>query len=328
MGASAFPGAIEFEARRIPLQTLNEPLATTRGVTLSVARLDLVDPVISGNKWYKLLPNLQRARKQGYRRVLSFGGPWSNHIHALAWAGKRFGIETVGVIRGYASLALTATLRDARDWGMQLHFLDHSEYALKQQKPSLDALQRRFGSCYIVPEGGCNATGIAGCRRALSTIDGDIGDFTSAVLAVGTGATLAGLIAEPSGLRSLLGVSVLKGDQHAEQRIAQLLSDVRPVDGIRWEIETGCHFGGYARTRPRLTQFIENFHHRHGIALEPVYTGKMMFALYQRLEAGWFAPGEKVLALHTGGMQGLRGFADNWPWAAAIVAGRSDCHAG
>ena len=302
----------------IPLQILDEPLAADRGVQLAIARLDLLHPVISGNKWFKLRHNLEQTRQQGYRRILSFGGPWSNHIHALAWAGDHFGFETVGVIRGYANLAPTATLVDARNWGMQLHFVGHGEYRLKNDASWLAQLQEIFGPCFVVAEGGCNGAGIAGCREILNSIEGGVDGFSTAVLAVGTGATLAGLLLQPAGLTKILGVSVLKGDSGARHRVQALQAELaacRP----HWDIDTDHHFGGYARVSDQLLAFIEGFFHRHGIALEPVYTGKMLYALYQRLEAGWFAPGENIIAIHSGGMQGLRGFSATWPWAASQV---------
>jgi 1-aminocyclopropane-1-carboxylate deaminase len=301
------------------LQFLDEPLAAARSVRLAVARLDLLDSVISGNKWFKLRHNLEQAQQQGYKRILSFGGPWSNHIHALAWAGDHLGFDTLAIIRGYQSLPDTAMLRDARGWGMAIHFVGHGEYRLKTDERWLSQLQNRFGDCYVVPEGGCNAAGIEGCKAILDSVVGGTEAFTTAVTAVGTGATLAGLLQAPNGVDKILGVSVLKGDGHARQRVAQLLPQMSSQQ-LEWDIDSDHHFGGYARVNDTLLAFIEGFYQRHGIALEPVYTGKMFYALFQRLEAGWFAPGENILAIHSGGMQGLRGYADKWPWAASQLA--------
>jgi 1-aminocyclopropane-1-carboxylate deaminase len=294
----------------IPVTQLDEPLASRHGVQIHAARLDLLDPVISGNKWFKLQHNLRRAQQGGLQHILSFGGPWSNHIHALAYAGQRFGFATTGVIRGYAHLPLTATLRDAQAWGMQLHFVGHQEYARKTQAAWLEQLQRRFGPCLIVPEGGNNAAGIAGCAQIMGALDTQV-DMSTAVLAVGAGATLAGLQQQPGGLQKILGVSVLKGDKRDFSQ---------GLHAPHCTVDVDHHFGGYARTEPRLLRFIEWFYRRHGIVLEPVYTGKMFYALYQRLRSGWFAPGEQVVALHSGGLQGLRGFVANWPWAVERLA--------
>lgn len=315
MASSAAPD-IELSNSLIPVQKLDEPLATDAGVEISVARLDLLDPLIAGNKWFKLRDNLLWARAQGYQRLLSFGGPWSNHIHALAWAGREFGFATVGMIRGYETLPLTPCLRDAQEWGMELHFLDHRTYRCKDHPQQLDALHERFDPIAIIPEGGLNTRGVQGCRDILSYLQTQSSDFNTAVLAVGTGATMAGLLSAPRAVPRVLGVSVLKGDADMQQRIERNLASAISATPA-WELETDCHFGGYARVNDELKAFIEDFDCRHGIALEPVYTGKMMYALYQRLQRGWFDRGEKVLALHSGGMQGLRGYTDSWPWALA-----------
>ncbi len=296
------------------MQPLHEPLARERGVQLSVARLDLIDAGVPGNKWFKLYPNIDLARRQGCRRIVSFGGSWSNHIHALAEAGRRFDFETVGVIRGYAELPLTATLADAKRWGMQLEFVGPAEYRLKTDPGWLSALRRRYAPCMVIPEGGSNAAAVAACGLIMPTLEADGYRPTSAVLACGTGATLAGILRGPGQLDKVLGVSVLKGDREIYDRV-RMHAAGRIDAGPSWHIDSEHHYGGYARTDGELLGFIEGFYQRHGIALEPVYTGKMMAALYHRLERGWFARGERVVALHSGGLQGLRGFSGKWPWA-------------
>lgn len=304
---------------RVLLQPLQERFAQARGVQISVARLDLPGEGIAGNKWYKLYPNLAIAQLQGCRRIVSFGGPWSNHIHALAAAGRRFHFETVGVIRGYGHLPLTPMLADARRWGMQLEFVGHGEYRLKNDAPWLHALRQRHAPCMIVPEGGSNPAAVAGCSRIVADLEAAGCDATSLALACGTGATLAGILRRPGRLKQVLGVSVLKGDRGLAERVRSHGAGLIDA-GVRWEIDSAHHYGGYARTDKKLLAFIEGFHQRHGIVLEPVYTGKMMAALYRRVEQGWFAPGEHVVALHSGGLQGLRGFQRDWPWARHQLA--------
>ena len=303
----------------IVVQPLHEPLASERGVQVAVARLDLLGDSVAGNKWYKLCPNLDAARRLGYRRIVSFGGPWSNHIHALARAGRRFNFDTVGVIRGYAHLPLTPTLADAQHWGMQLEFVGPTEYRLKTDPAWLRSLRRRYEPCMIIPEGGSNPAAVGGCSRIMADLEAAGCCATTVVLACGTGATLAGILQRPGRLDKALGVSVLKGDSELCDRVrAHAAGQIEA--GLCWDIDSEHHFGGYARTDRVLLEFIEWFYQRHGIALEPVYTGKLMAALYQRLGQGWFAPGERVVALHSGGMQGLRGFCGKWPWARERLA--------
>jgi 1-aminocyclopropane-1-carboxylate deaminase len=303
----------------IVVQSLHEPLCRERGIELAIARLDLIDTGVSGNKWFKLHQNLELARQHGCRRIVSFGGPWSNHIHALADAGRRFGFATVGIIRGYEALPLTPTLTDARRWGMQLEFVDHAQYRLKNDADWLSALQRRFEPCMIVPEGGSNSAGVAGCGQIMATIEDAGFKPDTAVLACGTGATLAGILQRPGQLQKVLGVSVLKGDTEVPRRVYSLAAGQINAT-LDWDIDTEHHYGGYARTSGTLLGFIEWFYQRHNIILEPVYSGKMMAALYHRLESGWFAPGEQVMAIHCGGLQGLRGYRHHWPWAEARLA--------
>ncbi len=306
----------------ILVQPLNERLAEERGVQLSVARLDLIGDGVAGNKWYKLYPNLEAARRLGYRRLVTFGGPWSNHIHALAQAGRRFQFDTVGVIRGYAHLPLTPTLLDARRWGMQLEFVGHAQYRRKTDPGWLSALQRRYAPCMMIPEGGSNPAAVLGCGRLMADLEAAGCCAATVVLPCGTGATLAGILQGPGRISKALGVSVLKGDSGIGDRI-RMHAAGRIAAGVCWDIDNEHHYGGYARTTRELLDFIEWFHQRHGIVLEPVYTGKMMAALYQRLQQGWFAPGERVVALHSGGLQGLRGFGGKWPWARERLAERA-----
>lgn len=303
----------------IVVQPLDEPLFLKHGVELSVARLDLIGSGGWGNKWFKLHQNLELARQQGCRRIVSFGGPWSNHIHSLADAGQRFGFATVGIIRGYAALPLTPTLADARRWGMQLEFVDRAEYRLKADTDWLGELSRRYEPCIVIPEGGSNPAGVAGCGQIIANIEDSGASFSTAALACGTGATLAGILQRPGQLQKVLGVSVLKGDRQAVRRVRSLVAG-QIAANPDWEIDTDHHYGGYARTNGALLDFIEWFYQRHNIVLEPVYSGKMMAALYHRMECGWFAPGERVLAIHGGGLQGLRGYCKQWPWAQARLA--------
>lgn len=291
-----------------PLQRVQLPEIERSGVELSVWRLDLLDAAAPGNKLFKLGENLRQARQAGNRRVLSFGGAWSNHLHALALTGAAAGFETVGVVRGEPAAADNPTLRDAAAAGMQLHFVDRATYRHKHEPAVLAELQQRFGPCHIVPEGGANAAGSAGCRilgeiiRAQQAAD-------LVVLPCATGSTLAGVVAGLGGYCETLGISVLKGAGFLSGAVRDALAAIDAAHNTRWSIALDEHGGGYARAEPALLEFCIEFARRSGIPVEPVYTGKMLRALYQRIVGGEFARGTRLLAVHTGGLQGARGFA-------------------
>jgi len=283
-------------------------------VTLRIARLDLIDADINGNKWYKLCCNLQQARRLGIKRLVSFGGAWSNHLHALAAAGARFDIETVGIIRGEPAHGLTPTLKDAQGFGMRLHFVDRSEYRKRDDVDYVQQLAQRFAPCLIIPEGGSNDAGVSGCEllAAQLSVHPDAGFDESAganvnhvVLASASGGTVSGLARGLGDSVSLHAICVL----HAADTIRQMLTRYAPLAQCALNVVTGYEFGGYARVSPKLLQFMADIEAATGVLLEPVYTGKALFGLYDMIEKGMFARGSRILFIHTGGLQGRRGWS-------------------
>ncbi|WP_417222520.1 1-aminocyclopropane-1-carboxylate deaminase/D-cysteine desulfhydrase [Amphritea sp.] len=292
----------------IPVETIELPEFKQAGVQLDLLRLDLVHPLISGNKWFKLKYALQAVKSSACQRVLSFGGAWSNHIHALAYAGFEQGIETVGVIRGERPAVLSQTLIDAERWGMQLVFVSRLEYRDKDNAVFLSRLAEKYGEFHCLPEGGSGEWVIAGCLEIISLFDA--ANYDLICCPCGTGGTLAGLIAgKPVGV-SLLGVSALKGGEFLYHDIRGLLARAGIVDPEGWSLQLDCHEGGYAKVSARLAVAMQRFSQCSGVELEPVYTGKALLALLQKLEQGGFAPGDRVMLIHTGGMQGLRGMKE------------------
>lgn len=284
---------------------LDDPLFIAKEVEVGLLRLDQIDPLISGNKWYKLKYNLLSARTQGLSAVLSFGGAYSNHIHALAWAGKGLGLKTIAVIRGEPEYAGNPTLADALKWGMELHFVDRKTYRKRHDPNYVEQLRHRFGEFLLVPEGGSNALAVKGSAEILSPELIDQFQPSAVVLACGTGGTLAGLVAGNPSL-NILGIPVLKGGGFLRNDIASLLEESSAEPG-NWNLDLGGHFGGYGRVSDELRTFIGQFKVAHGIQLDQVYTGKMMLRLMQLISEGAFPAGSRILAIHTGGLQGLRG---------------------
>ena len=296
-----------------PLQIINDPLIARSGVTLCVLRLDQYDSHLSGNKYFKLKYNIQRARELGARQLLSFGGAYSNHIHALAMAGQQQHMETIGIIRGQQTLPLNSTLQDASDAGMSLQFVSREQYRQRHHADYLQQLQQQYPGAYIIPEGGSNLLGVKGCMEIVDHIqhamnNGAVGisDYDTVIMPCGTAATLAGVAAAAAD-KQVLGIAVLKNADYLAGEVREYHQGLGGVDGNNWQLIHDYHGGGYAKLSYKLAVFIENFQQRHAITIEPVYSGKMFYALYDLLEQGYFAPGSNIVAIHTGGLQGLRG---------------------
>ncbi|HEX4975044.1 MAG TPA: pyridoxal-phosphate dependent enzyme [Pseudomonadales bacterium] len=301
--------------------TQTDLLPNYKGVELRMLRLDELDPEISGNKWFKLKPNLLQARAEQHTRLLSFGGCYSNHLHALAAAGQRFGFSTVGIVRGEAPKHYSPTLLDLQRFGMQLRFISRSDYRNKNQADFQNALKREFGHFYLIPEGGCNVLGVRGCEEIVTSIYAHNSyqpDFI--VLSCGTGTTLAGVIRGVAGRCHVIGIAALKGARFLEQDVLDLMKEAAGLESSpqqacstkarthqNWHIEYDYAFGGFAKVNAVLLDFMAGFERETSIKLDPVYTGKMLFAVYDLIKRLVIPAGAKVLVIHTGGLQGLRG---------------------
>lgn len=293
-------------ASTTPLQELSWSAARARGVRILVKREDLLHPQLSGNKFYKLYYTLQRARQQGITRLLSFGGAYSNHIHALAAAGALFDFETVGIIRGSPGAYPSPTLADAARWGMRLQHVSRADYRRRYDAGYWAELQAQWGACLIIPEGGSHADGVSGARAIAAALNPVAYDLLC--LPCATGTTLAGMISAARPQIRIQGYCVLKGMQTLAADVAQLLSACGPDPLPEWDICHDYHGGGYARMPQTLLDFMHKFTLETGIPLDPVYTGKMFWGLHDQLQRGLIRPGATVIAIHTGGLQGCRGF--------------------
>jgi len=269
-------------------------------VELYIKREDQLHTFVSGNKYRKLKYNLKEARALGCKTLLTFGGAFSNHIAAVAAAGNLKGFKTIGVIRGEeleSKVNVNETLLFAKENGMQLHFMSRKKYRNKESKNTISELQNLFGKIYIIPEGGTNILAIQGCEEILSPDDNQ---FDYICCPVGTGGTISGLINSTSVNQKVLGFSALKGD-FLKDNISKFVTQKN------WKLITEFHFGGYAKINEELIQFINRFKSDFDIQLDPVYTGKMMFGIFKMIENGEFSKDAKILAIHTGGLQGIKG---------------------
>lgn len=277
-----------------PLVGLRDERLEPYGVELLLKRDDLSHPEVPGNKWRKLRHNLEAARKQGFGRLLTFGGAFSNHIRATAAAGHRLGFETVGVIRGEEQLPLNGSLAYATGRGMVLTYLDRATYRRKTEPDVLAQLSERFGPCYVLPEGGSNGLAARGCAELIAEITTE---FDVIACACGTGGTLAGIAAGLGGKKRALGFAVLKGGQFLDDEVRRLQREAFGKVTSNWAIDYAFPFGGYARRKPELDAFIADFRARHQITPDWVYEAKMLYGLFARIEAGVFAPGTRIVAV-------------------------------
>lgn len=273
-------------------------------VRLFIKREDQLHPIISGNKWRKLKYNLQAAKEANETTLLTFGGAYSNHIHAVAGAAKEYGFKSIGIIRGEEHLPLNPTLHDAQEMGMQFHYFDRTTYRQKHTAGILNLLTRKLGRFYLIPEGGTNELALKGAAEIVAGIEKDYDYFA---VACGTAGTAAGMISGLEGAAQVIGFSVLKGDFH-HQEVKNWLSAIRQPEINNWQINTDYHFGGYAKYDQRLIKFINDFKINFDIQLDPIYTGKMLFGVIDLIARGEFAEHSRVLAIHTGGLQGIKGF--------------------
>jgi 1-aminocyclopropane-1-carboxylate deaminase len=307
---------------QIPLQKIEDNLFKDKSIQLYLLRLDQSDEIISGNKWFKLKYNVIEAKNNNYDTLLTFGGAYSNHIHATAAAANKFNFSSVGIIRGEASQALNQTLKDARKMGMHLHYVNRIDYRKKNQVAYLDSIinhfQETYGKIYIIPEGGSNALAIRGAAEIPELI---AIDYNYLCLPCGTGGTLAGISSflakkttHPKKI-NLLGFPALKGADFLNNDIIQLLKTNHKEPSINWKLNLDYHFGGYAKTKPQLLSFIEKFYQQQQIELDFIYTAKMMYGIYDLCKKDYFKPDTTILAIHTGGLQGNRSsiVTKEWP---------------
>ena len=269
-------------------------------IQLYIRREDLIHPIVSGNKFRKLKYNLIQAKLENHTTLVTFGGAFSNHIAALAYAGKQNQFKTIGIIRGEelaSEVDKNPTLSFAKQCGMQFYFISREEYRKKDSVEFLQKLEQLFGSFYLVPEGGTNELAVKGCQEILQETDA-IYDFICT--SVGTGGTISGIINSSSPHQKVLGFPSLKGDF--------LQKDIRKfATKSNWELINDYHFGGYGKVSDELVLFLNSFYSKNKVPLDPIYTGKMVFGVIDLISNDFFPNNSKILLIHTGGIQGVKG---------------------
>lgn len=286
---------------KIPIQKIKHPLFKKFNTEVFIQREDLVHPFISGNKWRKLKYNIQYCLDHKLQGILTFGGAHSNHIAATAYAGKKYGLKTIGLIRGNAPTFTAPTLENAQKWGMELIFLTREVYQKKHLKDFEHLLPKNYTEYLCLPEGGANELGLKGTQEIIGEKHKS---FDAIFCAVGTGNTLSGIITSSYAHQKIYGVNTLKGAEGIRSNILQNIGD-HPFNN--WELLNDYHLGGYAKFHPDIITCMNFFKTACALQLDPIYTAKMMHAFLKLLEKNTFQ-NQKVLCIHTGGHQGTAAF--------------------
>ena len=281
------------------IEKLSHPLFDEKKLSVYIKREDLLHSVISGNKWRKLKYNLLQALQTGHSHLISMGGPYSNHLHALAYVGYQLGIQTTGLIRGERPQHESATLSDLRQWGMQLKFVSRDEFSKLRQYREPEPGPSIGMNGFWITEGAANSLALPGVKEILSDVELEYDTLT---VSCGTGTTLAGLAGALPPDKSVLGFATLKGGEFLETDINRLLTSSQK----NWFIDHNYHFGGFAKKNNQLIDFIDEFQMYCNIPVDSVYNGKMLFGLFQLIGTDFFQKEHKIIALHTGGLQGMR----------------------
>jgi 1-aminocyclopropane-1-carboxylate deaminase/D-cysteine desulfhydrase-like pyridoxal-dependent ACC family enzyme len=281
----------------VPLTEVSHPLLKAHTVRLFVKRDDLIHPYISGNKWRKLKYNISEMQRLKKGVMLTFGGAYSNHILAVAAAGNKLGFKTIGMIRGEEPKDKNPVLLKAEKLGMQLHYVSREEYRKKETKEFMDKLQNIFGDFYLVPEGGANEWGVKGCEEIVREIKTD---YSYICCSSGTGATVAGIALSLPADKKAIGFCVHRGGE-------AIAENIKAWTGGKdnYILNNHYHFRGFAKSTPELTRFLHDFSIETNIPVEPVYTGKMFFGIFDLVSNNFFKPSTAIVAIHTGGIHQL-----------------------
>ena len=283
----------DINLHNITIDQLYLPLLSEKNVEADVLRLDKIHPLVSGNKWFKLRYYLEDANKQGKQTIVTYGGAWSNHIIATAAICKINKLNCIGIIRGEDANNLSPTLIEAKNLGMQLFFISREDYKNENVPDEL-----KGNGYYLIPAGGYGIMGAEGAATILNFCKRE--NYTHICCAAGTGTMTAGLIKNSLPSNRVIAISVLKDNLDIEKSIELLTGD----DTKGFQFIHDYHFGGYAKQKPALIDFMNEFFRQTSIPSDFVYTGKLFFAVNDLIGKNFFAPGNRLLIIHSGGLQG------------------------
>jgi len=288
-----------FDNSNVKVDHLQNQLLDQSGIELSVLRLDLIHPIISGNKLFKLFYFLQDAEKFPHKQIVTFGGAYSNHLVATAYACKLAELRSIGIVRGEKPIQLSHSLQNCIEYGMQLKFVSRQSYDQKENIDFQQDLRKEFGDVIIIPEGGYHSIGAKGAALIIDHIDKAT---THICCALGTATTVAGLLSAVEKDQQIIAVPVLKGLTDINERISFLLNTSEPLSAL--QILDGFHFEGYAKYSAELLSFMNNLYEQYQLPTDFVYTAKMFYAVFDAIKKHQFPKGSRIVCLHTGGLQG------------------------
>ena len=277
-----------------------DKLFSENNISLSVLRLDKIHPVVSGNKLFKLHYFIEATLRSTHKTILTFGGAYSNHLVATAFACRQAGLNSIGIIRGEKPEILSATLQHCKEYGMQLEFISREKYQQKETEFFLQDLKKGFGECTIIPEGGYHPLGASGAGLIMDLVAEE--SFSHVCTASGTATTLAGLLLKSNAHQQIISIPVLKGMNDTIQRLAYLTPN--NIKEKQLTVFDEYHFGGYAKKTNELLSFMNKLWQQHQLPTDFVYTAKMFYAVYDKIHSGFFHSGSNILCIHTGGLQG------------------------
>jgi 1-aminocyclopropane-1-carboxylate deaminase/D-cysteine desulfhydrase-like pyridoxal-dependent ACC family enzyme len=290
--------------KKTPLQKIEDIILQEKRINLYVKRDDILDRFIDGNKWFKLKYNLIEASMNGYKQLLTFGGAYSNHVSAFSYACKLFGFDGIVVIRGEEYENLNPTLKFVEGNGCKLHYLSRTKFRNKYSDELLNELKSLYGHFLLIPEGGSNHLAVKGCSEIPASFEIE---FDYIFTACGTAGTLTGIATSLKSHQKAIGIAVLKNASFLNENIKQLSGNRE----LNFEILLDYHFGGYAKFNNQLLNFIYDFYSKHKLILEPIYTGKMLYAIYDLINKNYFPENSTIIAYHSGGLQGYKGLIKN-----------------
>lgn len=290
---------ILFGIKNIRFDELENPVLEKKNIKLQLARLDKIHPVVSGNKLFKLHYFLDEAMQSNHKTMVSFGGAYSNHLVAIAFAGKESGLKSIGIVRGEEPKNLSHTLQQCLQYGMQLQFITRNEYKNTGQPDFINNLKLKYGDFTLVPEGGYHPLGAAGASLIIDLLKDK--NATHICTATGTATTLAGLLLKAQQSQQVITVPVIKNMNDIEERLFYLINKKKHNN---LQIFDGYHFGGYAKKTEELINFMNVFYTNYGVPTDFVYTAKMMYAILDKINNNFFPAGSSIVCLHTGGLQG------------------------
>ena len=286
-----------------PITKINSNFLDKKCIQIFIKRDDLIHNIISGNKWRKLKHNLIKMQAKGYDSILSFGGQYSNHLHALGYIANNLGFNSIGVIRGVGKSSLSGTLSFCQDQNMQFHYMDYKTYRHKKyDNKTLSMLRDKFGDFYFLPEGGANYLGVKGCVEIVDEIEVN---FDYLCCAVGTGCTAAGLISAICENQNFIGFCPFNKCFEQEQSILNLCPN---IPRNNWQLISDNHFNGFGKINSNLIKFVRRFYDDFNIKLDLIYMGKLFYSLFELIKQDYFIKNTTIMVVNSGGLQGLDGF--------------------